>query len=284
MRVFRILVPVLGLALAGIAGIPMASASASGPASPAASSSASADAGYTVTGKHLTVVETWVTLPKPGQLASHVGTIGVSLQLWTANSVFDLRLSACTDATCKAGGKPENNYYHAVLDVYDRGTHALECSTTASGSKRCPAPTGNLSTKGIKPGVNIMLYMTYVVPYDSIMLSAGPRSYTYWLPSAPSSKPDLDFTQARIAAEFASSPWARPSMRMGGGEIKVMSFDRPKPPPYAGEIGNSAGHVGGISSKWWSDAKVTTHPGPAYATASSLWDDGYGFTVYLKRS
>jgi hypothetical protein len=30
--------------------------------------------------------------------------------------------------------------------------------------------------------------------------------------------------------------------------------------------------------------KDATHPGRAHATASSLRDDGYGFTVYLKRS
>ncbi|HUB39131.1 MAG TPA: hypothetical protein VMA72_09790 [Streptosporangiaceae bacterium] len=63
---------------------------------------------------------------------------------------------------------------------------------------------------------------------------------------------------------------------------KVMSFDRPKPPPYAAEIGHLADHDAGISSRWWRHAKSTTHPGPAYAVASSLWDDGYGFTVYLK--
>jgi hypothetical protein len=284
MRVFRILTPLLVLALAGAAGMPMATASASHPAGTAASHPASSDAGYTVTGKHLSVVETWVTLPKPARFAAHAGRVGASVQLWSATSVIDLRVAACTDSTCKAGGKPVNRGYHAVLDVFDRATHALECSTTGTGSHRCPPPIGSFSTKRIKPGVNIQLWMTYVVPYDAIMVGAGPASYTYWLPSDPSSKPGIDFTKARIAAEFSTSPWTGPSMKLGGGKVKVMSFDRPKPPPYAAEIGDIANHGAGISSQWWRHAKNATHPGPACATASSLWDDGYGFTVYLKRS
>jgi hypothetical protein len=284
MRVFRILTPVLAFALAGAIGLPIAAASASHPAGTAASHSASSDAGYTVKGKQLNVVETWVTLPKPSRFAAHAGMIGASVQLWSATSVFDLRVSACTDTTCKAGGKPANRAYHAVLDVFDRATHALECSTTGTGSHRCPPPIGSFSTKRIQPGVNIQLWITYVIPYDSVMVGAGPSSYIYWLPLPPSSKPGIDFTQARIAAEFGPSPWAIPNMRMRGGKIRVMAFDRPKPPPYAAEIGDIADHDAGISSRWWRHARNATHPGPAYATASSLWDAGYGFTVYLKRS
>jgi hypothetical protein len=284
MRVFLILAPVLGLSLACAAVAAPAAAGASHPARSAASKAASADAGYAITGKYLTTVETWVTLPKPARFASHTGTIGASLQLWTATSVIDLRVSACTDATCMAGGRPGNRAYHAVLDVYDRATHALECSTTAKGADRCPAPIGSFSRKPIKPGRNIMLAMAYVVPYDNIMINAGPRSYIYWLPYAPSSKPSLNFTQARIAAEFGSSPWARPDFRLGRGKVRILSFDRPKPPPYAAEIVNYAGRAAGISSKWWGHRKVATRPGPPYATATSLWDDGYGLTVYLKRS
>jgi len=284
MRLFRVLTPVLAFALAGAAGMPIAAASASHPAATAASHSASSDAGYTVRGKQLSVVETWVTLPKPSRFAADAGMVGASVQLWSATSVIDLRVAACTDATCKAGGKPVNHGYHAVLDVFDRATHALECSTTGTGSHRCPPPIGSFSTKRIKPGVNIMLWITYTIPYESIMVGAGPVAYTYWLPSGPSSRPGIDFKQARIAAEFSTSPWASPGIKLGRRRVRVMSFDRPKPPPYAAEIGDIANHGAGISSRWWRHAKTATHPGRAYAAASSLWDDGYGFTVYLKRS
>jgi hypothetical protein len=287
MRVFRILTPVLALALAGAAGMPIATASASHPAGAAASAAshlASSDAGYTIKGKHLNVVETWVTLPKPSRFAADAGLIGASVQLWSPTQVIDLRVAACTDRTCKAGGKPSSRVYHAVLDVFDRATHTLECSTTGTGSHRCPPPIGSFSTKPIRSGVKIMLWITYVVPYDSIMVGAGPASYTYWLPSAASSTPGIDFTEARIAAEFSTSPWASPDLRLRGGAVRVMSFDRPKPPPYAAEIGDIANHDAGISTRWWKHARDATHPGSTHATASKLWDHGYGFTVRLKRS
>ncbi|HUB38621.1 MAG TPA: hypothetical protein VMA72_07210 [Streptosporangiaceae bacterium] len=276
----------LAFTLAGAAWMPTAAASTARSARTAASHSLSSDAGYTVTGRHLNVVETWVTLPKPSRFAADAGLVGASVQLWSATSVIDLRVAACTDATCRAGGKPVNRGYHAVLDVFDRATHALECSTTGTGSHRCPPPIGSFSKQRIKPGANIMMWITYTIPYDAIMVGAGPSSYTYWLPTQPSSKPGIDFMKARIAAEFGTSPWASPNMKLRRSKVgvRVMSFDRPKPPPYAAEIGDIADHDAGIASRWWKHARNATHPGRAYAAASSLWDDGYGFSVYLKRS
>ena len=245
------------------------------------SHTASADAGYAVYGKHFSVVETWVTLPRASRFAREAGRIGASVQLWTAREVIDLRVSACTDATCRPGGRSGCHSYHAVLDVYNRRTHALICSTTAGGPRRCPAPIGSFSRTPIASGHNIGLSLVYPVPYDSVEVTAGNLGYTYWVPSSNTGKPLLNFTQARITAEFGSSPWARPGLDPPAARIAVMSFDRPTPPPYAAEIGTIAGKAAGIAAPWWGHHKMATSP--YRATAGKLWDDGYGLSVYLTR-
>jgi hypothetical protein len=54
------------------------------------------------------------------------------------------------------------------------------------------------------------------------------------------------------------------------------------PPPYYAEVDNLNGKAGGIAAPWWTHHRITTRPGAAGATVGSLWDDGYGFTVYLR--
>jgi hypothetical protein len=52
--------------------------------------------------------------------------------------VLDLTVSACTDTTCRPGGKPVSLRYHLNLSVFNRSTHALICSTSATkASARC---------------------------------------------------------------------------------------------------------------------------------------------------
>jgi hypothetical protein len=284
MRMSWLVMPVLGLSLLGPAGAAQAAGHAASTAVARRKATVSADAGYAVTGRHLTVVETWVTLPRPGQFASEVGRIGASLQLWSARLVFDLRVAACTDATCRAGGRPTAHRYHAVLAVYSRRTHKLICSTSAPGKENCgqAGEPDRFGSEAIAPGQNITLAIVYGIPYDQIFVQAADQDYGYGLDNA-SLKPRLEFTQARIAVEFGVSPWSDPDLRAPAATELVMSFDRPAPPPYMAEIVNLAGHSGGLTEPWWTPVKISTGPGPARATAGTLWDDGYGLTVYLQR-
>jgi hypothetical protein len=280
-RAIRLIGPALGLSLLALAGPASAAAPAAHATRPTGTS---ADAGYAVSGKELTVAETWVTLPRPSRFAREAGTVAASVQLWTSGEVIDLRMAACTDKSCRAGGRPSTEYYRPVLDVYNRATRALICSSSGRGPASCDGQAlGPFGRARYRAGTNVALSLVYVIPYTSVMAQAGNQDYIYNLPVNPSSKPHLDFTEARIVAEFGASPWSRPDLRAPAAETAVMSFDRPAPPPYAAEIADFAGKAGGIAQSWWRHSRVTAHPGPGYATAGSLWDDGYGFTVYLKR-
>jgi hypothetical protein len=285
MRLIRVAASLLVLGTVAIGGEAAASPAAGARATSAhapAPAVPSADAGYAVTGKHLNGVEPWVTLPRADRFARWAGRIGVSLQLWTSTYVLDLRISACTDTDCRPGGRPAFRSYHAVLDVYNRSTHALICSTVAHGSLRCPAPIGRFSTVRIAPGSTFQPFLSYVAPYSDVEVAADTLAYFYPLPAGPTSRPLADFTQARVVAEFGTSPWARPDLLAPPARLKVVSFDRPTPPPYEAEIVNTAGKAGGISAPWWHHHRVSTRPGRGHATASSLWDDGYGITIYLQ--
>jgi hypothetical protein len=280
MRLIRLIALTLGLSLLGLAG----TASASEAGHPARARVApSADAGYSVTGKQLTGVETWVTLPRAARFAREAGIVGPSIQLWTAHEVIDLRVAACTDKTCQAGGKAETRDYHAVLDVFNVRTHALICSTAARGASRCAGSATGGFGDAVRPGSRVMLSLSYPIPYDEIFVGGpGNQGFFYSQPANPAARPSLDFTQARIVAEFGSGPWSDPGLRAAVATVQVMSFDRPTPPPYAAEIWDYAGKAGGMAEPWWRYHKVATQAGRAYATAGLLWDDGYGLTVYLK--
>jgi hypothetical protein len=285
MKAFRSLAGMLAIALSLLCMAGSASASSASSARPAATRVPSADAGYSVTGEHLSEIETWVTLPRPWRFARYAGRIGVSLQLWTSTEVIDFLVSACTDATCKAGGPSAHHWYHEQFAVYDRPTHRLICSTAATGAQRCPATQGvslrQFRSTTFRPGSTIDPVLAYPLPYNLITASVGPW-FAYQVPSLPHYKPALNFTQARITAEFGTSPWATPDFRAPASRLRVMSFDRPAPPPYAAEVGNVNGKAAGFAGPWWRPHKLTTRPGRGYATASGLWDDGYGFTVYLR--
>lgn len=263
-------------------GVASAIPAGSAAASVAAPSHASGDAGYAVSGQHLNVVETWVKLPDASRFARQLGRLAASVQLWTATQVIDLKLTACTDTTCKPGGKRVKLSYRPVLEVYDRTTGMLTCSTAASGTLRCPGTPSSFTRTRVAPGRKTTLSLVYTVPYAAVFASAGSPEYDYPVDTSGSGKPTRNFTQARIGVELGSSPWAAPVLRAPASVTTLMSFDRPAPPPYAAEIGNLSGHTGGLTSSWWTARAIATAPGSAHAFAGKLWDHGYGLTTYLK--
>jgi hypothetical protein len=237
--------------------------------------------GYAVTGARFKAVETWVTLPDPAKFAREVGQISVSVQLITPKRLIDLTATACTDATCRAGGKPETHKYRLQLAVYRRATHALICSTSAPGALRCPgAAVGKpLNTARIAPGRRTEIDLVYPPPNDLLIAAVNGHGYLY-----PVSTHSV-FSQARIGLEFASTPWAHASFRAPAKAVAVASFGRPVPPPYFAEIVATKGSGGGIAF-WWAHHALRMKGGPSgqrlEAEPGALVDHGYGFTVYLE--
>jgi hypothetical protein len=94
-------------------------------------------AGYVATGARFQFVHTEVRLPNAANFASEVAGFGVSAQLWTRYRVLVVGVSNTTNA---------GNYFAAVA-IFNRRTHALICSTAASGAQQCPN-TGSAWTNG----------------------------------------------------------------------------------------------------------------------------------------
>lgn len=119
-----LLLAVIGAAVIGMSG--SAAASSGGPAY------SKEQAGYSVTGARFSVVEVNITLPDAGRFAADAGQVGFSVQLWTKRELVDLRVYACTDASCQPGGKPADREYRLAFTRYSRSTRTVLCTTTNS--------------------------------------------------------------------------------------------------------------------------------------------------------
>jgi hypothetical protein len=281
-----------------VAGIAAAGLALAGPAGTAAASGrgshlTSGDAVYAVTARRLGGVETWVTLPHASRLARDLGSLSATVQLWTARTVLDLKVVACTDASCRLGGRPVSRDYHLVFSVYDRKTRTLVCSTSAAGRLQCPGVPRSWNSARFAPGHTVELDLAYTIPYDFVFASVADQgngsgqNYNYPVtPNYVPAKPTRYFTEARIGVELGTSPWAGVPMRAPRAAVRLASFDRPPPPPYAVEVWPLTGFGGGIASSQWGHhavrATVAGSPARPAAEPGTLWDDGYGFTVYLE--
>ncbi len=236
-------------------------------------------AGYAVTGARFTQAEIWVKLPDAAQFSGEIGRLSVSVELMTSSSVLDLTATACTDASCQAGGKPQEHRYRLQLAVYSRATEALICSTSAAGSLRCPGVPASWNAARIPAGHVAELALGYPVPHDFVFALVNDQEYDYPFPA------HSVFGQARIGAQFGATPWTPASFRAPRKAIAIATFDRPTPPPYAAEIVTASGSAAGIAS-WWAHHQVRLTGGSSgtrlEAAPGGLGDDGYGFTVYLE--
>jgi len=237
-------------------------------------------AGYAVTGARFTDVETWVRLPSPGKFAGHVGRLSMSVELQATAWIADLSVTACTDPSCRAGGRPASPRYRLEFAVYSRETGALVCSTSASGSQRCPGVPASWNRARIAAGRVAAMSISYPVPHDQLLVSVNNELYFYYPVGT-----HTVFSQASIGVEFGTSPFARASFRAPRTAMAVASFDRPTPPPYVAEFATRSGSSGGIAA-WWADHRVRMTGGSSgktvQAAPGALFDDGYGFTVYLR--
>ncbi|MHB1434410.1 MAG: hypothetical protein ACYCVZ_20125 [Streptosporangiaceae bacterium] len=262
----------IGLAIGGAAGTALAR---TGPAfrSPE-------QAGYAVSGARFTGVEAWVRLPPAARFAREVGQLGVSAQVMTSRLVIDLKATACSTTTCRPGGRPVMRSYRVQVSVYNRSSHALICSTAASGSRECPNVPSSFRNYRVRPGKKVQLYIIYAPPWRFLFLSVGDAQYN--LPVSRHSA----FTQANLGVEFGATPWSSVPFRAPRTPIAITTFGRPKPPPYWAEVITANGSSGGIAG-WWAHHAVTMtrngRPGGApEARPGVLSDHGYRFTVYLE--
>lgn len=238
-------------------------------------------AGYAATGAHFKVAEVHVTLPKASRYARELGQVGLGVQLWSAATVLDLRLAACTDKMCKPGGTPVTRWYRPVLRVFSRSTGSLICSTR---NHTCPHVPSSWTNSRIAPGKSVDISLAYEPDSGGVDASveagrSGAGYDNYFL------DPGLVFSQARIGAEFGPNPWGTVAFHHPSRQLRLATFWESATVPFEAELATYSGSSGCFAS-WWRrhTLKMTstgTSSGRMRAHAGSLWNHGCDFRVYL---
>jgi len=241
-------------------------------------------AGYAATGARFKVAEVRVKLPYASKFARELGSVGVSVQLWSPATVLDLRVSACTDTSCHPGGTPATRRYSVALRVFSRSTGALICATSNS---TCPSVPASWRNARFAPGRTVELSLFYdhsngVV--DASVDIPGTNTGADYLNYSPGA--GVNLRQARIGTEFGPSPWSKILFRAPASETFLASFWVPTNPaevelaPYRGN--------GGCFHSWWTSHQVKMTKGGTSGTAvevrpHGLSRNGCDFSVYLER-
>jgi hypothetical protein len=229
-------------------------------------------AGYVATGARFQLVQSEVRLPNAANFATEVADFGVSVQLWTRYRVLVMGVSNSTTA----------GNYHAAVAIFNRRTHALICSTAASGAQRCPHTGSNWTNGSVSfpPGDNVMLDIVYdratgrdnfFVQDLTAMVALAYHGY------APGT--GQNYRQARVGAEFAASPWGSFSYTPAIAETHLVSF-------LNNDLGTYSGHHSSFAS-WWTRHKIlATSNGSSTGTVEvrphNLYHFGANFGVYLQ--
>src|SRR6266487_2094345 len=214
-------------------------------------------AGYVATGARFQAVQSSVRVPNAANFASEVAGLGVSNSTTAGN-------------------------YSAAVAVFNRSTHALICSTAASGAQKCPN-VGSRWTDGsvsFAPGDD----MTLTVAYD---LSTGRDHffvddnttgvslvYSGYVPGT-----GKNYTQARVGAEFAATPWGSFTYTPPSAETHLVTFRDSVLITYGGGASSF--------SSWWTHHKIlATSDGSSTGTVEvrphNLYNFGANFGVYLE--
>ena len=265
-----LLLAVIGAAVIGTAG--SAAASTGGPAY------SKEQAGYSVTGARFKEVEVNFRLPDAGQFAADAGQVGLSVQLWSKHLVVDLRVAACTDASCQAGGKPADREYRLGFTVYSRSTRAVLCSTAAN---TCPDVPASWNRARYRSGRTVSLTLFFDPNTHYFQPSAPGEIYFGYTPGT-----SAVFTQGRIGVEFGATPWTVTPVKLPAHRTAVATFGVPVGPPYEAEFATYSGGAGCVSS-WYAHHRVQmTSTGSAagrlIAGPLGLSNLGCNFTVYLR--
>lgn len=234
-------------------------------------------AGYVATGAKFKLAEATVRLPDASHYARELGRVGVSVQLWDTATVFELRLSTCTDTSCQPGGSPAPHTYQAAFREYSRSTGALICSTLEDTCPGVPAAwTG--SAARFAPGDTVSMSIFYDPNGGFTDISVNNLDYANLYPGG-----GLVFSQARIGAEFGTSPWSKVSYRAPGSETWLLTFAQSS---REAEIATYSGHGSCLSSWWVHHTLRFTSDGTANtrieAQPGGLSNYGCNFAVYLE--
>jgi hypothetical protein len=264
------------LAVMSAAVIVMAGGAAASTGGPAYSKE---QAGYSVTGARFKEVEVNFRLPDAGRFAAETGQVGLSVQLWSKHLVVDLRLAACSDASCQPGGKPADREYRLAFTVYSRSTRAVLCSTAASS---CPEVPASWNRARYHSGRSVSLVLFFDPNADYFQASAPGQDYFAYNPGA-----SAVFNQSRIGVEFGATPWAVTPMRVPAHRTAVATFGVPVGPPYEAEFATYSGRAGCVSSPWYVYHRVQmtsngSAAGRLVAGPLGLSNLGCNFTVYLR--
>jgi hypothetical protein len=269
--------------LLAIGGIAVAVTSAPAYASTGSTIYAPDQVGYAATGARFQGAEIVLKLPDAGRYAPEVGSIAISLQLWSKHTIVDYMVFACTDSTCKPGGKPESLRYHLSVSLYNRATHSLTCSTNAATARqRCSFVAAPSARTWNRTRLAAGRSETFSLYYDRIqelmMATAFAGGNTWRAADIPLTVGAL--TEARVVVQFGSSPFSE------------VQFHRPKTKTlfltlgtFQGEFGLADGRGGYITSSLWTSHKVDMtpdgKPGREEAIPGTPYDYGAYFHLYF---
>jgi hypothetical protein len=263
------------LAVLGAA-VTMAAGSAAASTGPAKHSPA--EAGYAATGARFKEAEINVRLPDASRFASEIGRLSFSVQLWAADTVVDVRVSACTDTTCRPGGKPAIRRYHLALRVFSRSTGTLICTTS---NMTCPNVPGSWNHARFAHGRTVNLSIFYDHTNGFLSSQVNDKSYSNYSPG-----PGLAFHQARIGVELGATPWSTAPFRAPEAAVRLARLGVPSAPPAEAEIATYNGH-GSCFTSWWAHHRVKmtsngSSGGAVEAGPHHLSNHGCNFSVYLE--
>jgi hypothetical protein len=241
-----------------------------------------AQAGYAATGGNFVYAGAHIVLPDASRFAGELGTVEFGVQLWSGSTVIDIGAMACTDSSCKPGGKPQVRDYKPVLRVFNRKTGALICSAAADN---CPSPSSSgWSHASFRPGTSLDITLSYPVPHQGFIdAQVGSADYSAW-PLGDGAT----FSQARIATTFGSTPFAAAPFRAPARAMRLATFFEPAGPPYEAELADSAGAsacLGNPPVFTRHYLRLTKTGGATHvrATASTVsGGDACNFSVYLE--
>ena len=208
-------------------------------------------AGYTATGAHFKEVSVNAWLPDASRFSREIGRLGLSLEMRTPAKVIDLTIYACTDSTCRPGGRPVTNRYRLAFKVYNRSTHAVICSS-AIATSTCPQVNQAWNKARFASGHTVGLVLFYQQDPGFMMVTAGGQRYLDYEPGQR-----LLINQARIGVELGGTPWSTVPFRAPAREMRLASFGVPVGPPYEAEFSTYKGQTSCLNS-WWTRHQVET--------------------------
>ena len=246
-------------------------------------------AGYAGTGASFSSVSITAKLPQASSFAANLGQVAVSVQLSNRHIVIDLTVAACTDTTCRPGGKPVALRYHVNLSVFNAATHALICSTSGKGSARCQYVPADWNQYRIAAGQTVAMSLFYASNNGYLDAEAGNQNNN----ASEVAYQDLDpgpgivFDQARIVAQFGPTPWSTSGYRAPKSAVRIINLGVPPPPPYEAEFATTNSGRAYCVDAWWPHHLVAMTSGgsannPEQAAPTATWGGSCDFGIDLK--